>query len=624
MARNVEYRADIDGLRAVAVAGVVLFHADFGWLPGGFVGVDVFFVISGFLITRILISHDGSTLSFLGHFYERRIRRLVPPALPVLAFTAAYSWFYLPPPALAELAKSAVAYAIFVSNWFFLSIAGYFDGPSHLKPLLHTWSLSVEEQFYLIFPIPVLLLMKRRRALVPAALVVVAIGSLSYSVYLVQTDQMNAAFFNSFARFWEIALGGILGTGLIKPPEDHRLRSFIGAAGLLAVVATMIFYTRETTFPGLAALPPALGATAIILSGRGPAALMLSSAPMVGLGLISYSLYLWHWPLFVLLEYAVIAVAPTHYAAAIVVALILAAGSYFLIEQPIRWRRSFNTKTGLVSAFVASTFLVSALGIAVSRADGVPSRFPGGTEYEASRIAAAYAAADARLRSECWVPDKIFEAVRRCVHSEPGKQRVLLVGDSHAAQFYPAVKRSLGDATVSLLATDACPLRSGFRNSCDELVDWLREHASSKTLPFDHVIMSSRIYKDIDLVGFSEIAELLSSVTRVTVLGPIQSYDPSLTILYPMMIDTTQKADMGPRFGRAVEDDQFRADVYLRNRFKASDVDYVSLLDVTCPNGRDSCKHFDHEENPLTIDASHLTEAAAEELIQAVSPRIRK
>ncbi len=603
--------------------GVVLFHAKLGWLPGGYVGVDVFFVISGFLITRIILAHRGGIAGFLGTFYERRLRRLLPPAVPVILFTAIFSWFLLPPPALSEFAQSAVAYAFFVSNWFFLSIAGYFDGPSHLKPLLHTWSLSVEEQFYLLFPLPILLLTRWRARTASILLSTVLALSFAYSVYLTAADNMNAAFFNSFARYWEIALGGLLATGAIMPPKDDRLRSFIGTAGLIAVAVSMACYSSETAFPGAAALLPSLGTAAVILSGRGPAATVLASAPMVGLGLISYSLYLWHWPLFVLLEYVVIAAVPAHYFAAIGTSLTLATVSYFTIERPIRARRSFKTRTRIVSAFVASTFVVLALGYIAFQSDGVPSRFPGATDYEVSRVAAAYAAAEERLRNKCWVSNNIVDAIPRCVIAESGKARALLIGDSHAAQFYPALKKLLPNTSVSLLATDSCPIRSGFRKSCDELVDWLTESATTKSLPFDQVIMSARIYKKSDMIAFAEMAELLSTVSRVTVFGPIQSYDPSLPILYPMMIENTPKEEMGQKFARAVEEAQFRADAYLRERFKATPVNYVSLLDITCPNGPVSCMHFDREGNPLTIDATHLTKAAAEELIGYVASRIK-
>lgn len=620
MSMNSNYRPDIDGLRAVAVLGVLFFHARLDVLPGGYVGVDVFFVISGYLITKIIISHEGSIGSFLGTFYERRIRRLIPAAVPVLAFTAFYAWYLLPQAALFEFAQSLVAYALFLSNWFFLSIAGYFDGPSHFKPLLHTWSLSVEEQFYILFPIPILLLMRQGVGAVRLLLSAVFILSLGYSVYLVESGDTDAAFFNSLARFWEIALGGLIAVGLIRAPRSGLARNALGIVGFAAIIASMVFFTGETTFPGKNALLPTLGAAAVILSAQGPVASFLSSRAMVGIGLISYSLYLWHWPLFVLVEYSVPGARPIHFLTAMLVSAALATASYFLIETPIRTRRALRTPSRISAAFVTSTIVIASFGAVIWREDGFPSRFPDAVEYLASRSDVLQFQAAERSRDHCWVGEvDMQELIDKCTTATPGaRNRILLVGDSHAAQFYPAIKSLAENAEVSLLAVDSCTLRSDLRQGCKDLVAWLRERVETNSLQFDIVIMTARIEDKRGAELFANVAEAVGTVVPVVALGPIQHYNPDLPTMYPTVIGRLSRSLMEQRFSDAVQEKQFEVDQFLRDRFSNTAIKYVSLLDLLCPGGRGYCRHFDSDGLPITIDNSHLSLTGAQDIMNEI------
>src|SRR5438105_1143062 len=192
---GVDYRPDIDGLRAIAVISVVCFHAKYPLFKGGFVGVDVFFVISGYLISRLILSQETVDFVFLKQFYERRIRRLLPPIIPVLLVTSALAYSQLNPDTTREYIKSLVAFLLFSSNWYFLSISGYFDGASDLKPLLHTWSLSVEEQFYILFPISILLIKRFNESALPRFIFFVFVVSLTFNIYLVSMNDFNGAFY---------------------------------------------------------------------------------------------------------------------------------------------------------------------------------------------------------------------------------------------------------------------------------------------------------------------------------------------------------------------------------------------------------------------------------------------
>lgn len=623
MGEKSDYRRDIDGLRAIAVLGVVLFHAQLGWLPGGFVGVDVFFVISGFIITRIIVEHEGSLGEFLLNFYERRIRRLIPAAIPVLLFTAAYSWYLLPPAALDEFSKSLIAYGLFISNWFFLSIEGYFDGPSELKPLIHTWSLSIEEQFYLLFPVPILLLMKRGMVAVRLLLIAVFVLSLAFSVYLVQTNQNDMAFYNSLARFWEIALGGLLAVGGVRSPQSAALRQLAGLAGLGMVAASVVLYSDRMPFPGLSALVPTVGTALVILGKDGLANRFLATAPFVGIGAISYALYLWHWPIFVLIQYAVIGATSLHFVLGIAVAVILSVASYFLIEKPVRSRNYHPTKRLVFGSFAAVTIVALSLGGTGWGMVGAPGRFPIGQEYAANLVPTQYKTAESRMRSVCWLSssEPLEPALERCVKLDPAKPDILLIGDSHAAQYYPALVELMPQAHISLIATDSCTLTLGTYDTCNALTGWIERTARDAKSPFDRIIFSGRVNRLESAEPLEFLAKgIAAHGTPMTVIGPSQYYRPNLPSLYPTLVDRFSHDQMAQAFTDAVQPDQFAIDAWLSEAFEGSDVEYISLLSITCPTGRTSCNHFDPDGLPVMVDDSHFTAEEARAIIERIAP----
>lgn len=334
------YRPDIDGLRAIAVLGVLWYHIDPAVLGGGFVGVDVFFVISGFLITSLIIKDLETGKFSIARFYERRIRRILPALFCMIAACCVAAWFILLPEDYLDFAKSAKYAAISLPNLYFLKeIRDYFSPGVERFPLLHTWSLGVEEQFYIAFPLLLTLLFRHiGRAPIRIAVVsVVFIVSLVAAVLAVPRHP-EKAFFLLHYRAWELMLGALI--AMAKP----RLRSVglnhsLGAAGLVMIVLAMAFYTDNTPFPGASALPPCLGAGLLILTGGDKRVItfrLLAWRPLVFIGLISYSVYLWHWPLIVFARHAGIQVAGP--AAALLMAGSLVAGalSWRFIEQPFR------------------------------------------------------------------------------------------------------------------------------------------------------------------------------------------------------------------------------------------------------------------------------------------------
>jgi peptidoglycan/LPS O-acetylase OafA/YrhL len=297
-----QYRADIDGLRAIAVGSVVLFHAGVPGFAGGFVGVDIFFVISGFLITKIIRDSLQEDRFSLADFYDRRIRRIFPALFAVYLVTYVLGLILLMPGDLKALAKSLLSSAAFGANFHFYGNVGYFDAPAITKPLLHTWSLSVEEQFYVLWPLAMIALARfvKLRYWLPILLCSLVL-SLAYAEWEVWRDNASAAFYMPHARAWELITGALLAIALPRLAFGRRLCEAMVALGLVLIAASIALLSEDRDFPGLNAVFPCLGAALIIAAGaRGPTAVsrLLSNKPMVFLGLISYSLYLWHWPLF--------------------------------------------------------------------------------------------------------------------------------------------------------------------------------------------------------------------------------------------------------------------------------------------------------------------------------------
>lgn len=446
MASN-PYRADIDGLRAVAVLAVVLNHLSPALVPGGFVGVDVFFVISGYLITRIVSREiDEGRFSF-ARFYERRARRIFPALLVVLAGTLGAGYWLLLPSDYLHALRAALATMGFASNvllWHQQS--SYFDATeSKLDPLLHTWSLAVEEQFYLLFPVFLLVCQRYWRRQRVWVLLVCALVSLA-GAELVVRDNRTAVYFLSPFRAWELLAGALLASGALPATGSRLRREALSAGGLAAILLACGGYGEATVFPGLTALAPVLGAAAVIHAGSsGPtcAGRLLHWRPLVYVGLISYSLYLWHWPLIVLAQYAagMEPPAPSRAAVVLAAALLLASASYHFIEQPLRHSAGWRPRRALTSgaALALATGLFCATGVALG---GFPERFsPAVVALDQARSPLIpYArCSDLAPRAAC------------LVGAGAGPPQMLLWGDSHLVSYAPALHAVLGRRGVQAL-----------------------------------------------------------------------------------------------------------------------------------------------------------------------------
>lgn len=354
------YRPEIDGLRTLAVVPVILFHAGVEIFSGGYLGVDIFFVISGFLITAILLREMEEETFSLAKFYERRARRILPALFTVVGVTTIFAWWWMIPPQWEDYAEGLVAMGLFATNVLFWRKTGYFDADAELNPLLHTWTLSVEEQFYIGFPLLLLLCFHLRKRSVMPAILLLAAGSLAMSEWL-SFAEPSANFYLLPSRAWELMAGSICAVVLRQPSHKAlnirpKTRQILALTGLTLLIVSIFTFSEQTRSPSLITLAPIIGVMLIILYAQSGTivANILRWKPLVAIGLISYSSYLWHQPLLVFYRIKSFEQNPLIIAALVIATFLLATATYFLVEQPARFKlmKSYSTKVFLtLSAF---------------------------------------------------------------------------------------------------------------------------------------------------------------------------------------------------------------------------------------------------------------------------------
>lgn len=373
-----KYRSDIDGLRALAVIPVVLFHAGFEVFRGGFVGVDIFFVISGFLITSIILEDLAQNKFSIRHFYERRVRRILP-ALYIVCFSSlVVATILFLPSELEGFGKSLGATLLFISNILFWSETGYFDASADLKPLLHTWSLAVEEQFYVFFPILLLLISRFLNKKYVPILIMIAIVSFGISIWGVH-HKPSATFYWAPTRAWELLIGSLLALNALPSLKSKWQSELLGSLGLLLIGYSVLFFDYDTAFPGLNALYPCLGAALLIYAGKEHETLsgrFLALKPLVFIGLCSYSFYLWHWPVFVFAQYMSFEpLSSMQFALLIILSFVLSVVTWKFIETPCRNREFLQGKwrVFILALFVSIPLFAASGALVISK--GLPDRF---------------------------------------------------------------------------------------------------------------------------------------------------------------------------------------------------------------------------------------------------------
>lgn len=498
-----KYRREIDGLRALAVLPVMLFHAGFGAFGGGFVGVDVFFVISGYLITTIILAElEQGTFSIV-NFYERRARRILPALFFVMLVCIPLAWWWLLPGDLKNFSQSLMAVTLFASNVFFWRQSGYFDAAAELSPLLHTWSLAVEEQYYVLFPLFLVLFWKFGRRSILISLAVVFVGSLALAQWAANAKP-DAGFYLLPTRGWELLIGAFAAFYLSRAdakPFGQKWSEFAGWSGVALILFAVFAYSKTTPFPGFYALVPTLGTVLVILFATQQTTVgrFVGNKVFVGVGLISYSAYLWHQPLFAFArQRSLLEPSETVFLLLIGLSLLLAYFSWRWIESPFRSRSMVNRRQVFLFAFIGGVSFI-ALGMFGSITDG---------KFVQRKDSSFVEQLDERVR----VNHGLSMACEGDYHDLPNcrtaeNPEVLLWGDSYAMHLLQGLVASKPDLGIVQKTVSTCgpflgiaPINSRYVRSwaekCmainDKVLDYLKGATSVKYVvlgsPFDQYL----------------------------------------------------------------------------------------------------------------------------------------
>ena len=610
------YRPDIDGLRAIAVMLVVNFHAFPEAMPGGFIGVDIFFVISGFLITGIIVRELDQQRFGLAAFYNRRIRRIFPALIVVLCVTLVLGWLWMLPAAYAQLSGDVFASAAFFSNIALLLQSGYFDIESGKKPLLHLWSLGIEEQFYLIWPL-ILMLAARLRLSILAVASVVGIASFVLNVALIGSNPV-ATFYLPFTRAWELLAGAALACGWSHFGQTSTASNLRASIGLLLIAIAAGALDTKSAFPGWWAALPVAGA-ALLLSA--PAAwgcrTLLTSRLLVWIGLISYPLYLWHWPLLVF--FGIIKFGPlTLLERELIVGLSFALAwlTYRFVESTFRFGRPSPLK---VLALCSGMALIAVAGGVVVQGRGFDFRLP----PEIREMASVPTQSSKWRINECLLDlSHEMSFADTCIDRDR-RPLVLIWGDSTAGALLPGLRKAQETRAfgIAQFTSNSCipalnadiPGSPNCRAMNDKVLSLARQ------IKPDIVVLHGTWEKHLDNVAETVAALKTYTNARVVVLGPVPAWRrglPSEVMRYFMLHHSL----IPQRSSGAVSSNGY--DTIMREKLVPSGAEFISASDAMC--NIDGCltRIGDTAKDISVSDQMHLTEKGSEFLINSIIDRL--
>ncbi len=566
------YRPEIDGLRAVAVVPVILFHAGFSLFGGGFVGVDVFFVISGFLITSNILEELQAGTFSVASFYERRARRILPALFLVILCCIPFAWMWMMPVEMKGFAVSMASVAFFASNILSWWQSGYFDAGAELKPLLHTWSLAVEEQYYIVFPVALLSIWRLGRRASVFGIAIVALLSFLLCEGISRTHP-DFAFYWAITRAWELMAGALCAFATVRP---HRSRdNLLSAVGLALIVGSIFLFDGATRWPSLYSLLPVGGACMIIVFGTGTTltARLLSVPPIIGIGLMSYSAYLWHQPLFAFARIRSTAEPSMWLMSGLCLAVFpLAWVTWKYVEVPFRGRgkSALVSRSRLIQLATASAAIFIGLGVSGHFTSGFVDRVPPGIRVAEERLGVNYGLSD-----EC---DGKFTLSSRCRTTE--RPTILLWGDSFAMHWAEALRNSTPPVDFIQMTMSSCtPVvthghANRFRSIEDcgafnhGVLDYLKGNdgiktviiASSFTSIVEEQLLDNRSRRYVDGSGEILAEALTDTIRRVRSLGK------EVLVVAPLPSTGTNIGRcllMRERFGRDGGECNFSADQWL-------------------------------------------------------------
>jgi peptidoglycan/LPS O-acetylase OafA/YrhL len=644
------YRPDIDGLRAIAVLSVIGFHAFPRSIPGGFVGVDVFFVISGFLISGLILKALRDGRFSYWDFYSRRIRRIFPALVTVVTATLIGGAVLLFPDEYREVAGQALAGIGFFANFFFWSESGYFAAAAQLKPLLHLWSLGIEEQFYIAWPLLLVFFYRRTRHM-SWIIGVLLLASFSWNIATVRTDP-TSAFYLPLTRFWELLLGALLAlpaaaanrsssetqtlpaAGMISKSSSVINPDVISSVGLLLIGAAILRLNEHQPFPGWLALLPTVGACLVIASGHSRLNhILLANQGMTFIGRISYPLYLWHWVLLTAVNYVTLWHAShAQRLAAIGLSFLLAWLTYVLIETPIRFRKRSLIKAPALAAFAAT---LAGVAIIINLSDGAAFRYPPNVR----RLATYHYDAHRDYREDlCQLNEErpLSELDAQCVDpAERGSKLLVLWGDSHVSALYQgmrALQAQRGDFRIAQLTASGCPpllgIRIGPRPNCREFAADVFERI--RLLKPDIVIMGGS-WSSYAHQANSSTGELLALQRTVAELGRIGI--KHIVVFGNVPVWKIHQPNVGIQIWRQshtlpsrtyayFDTDSARIDALVASAVSTTQGVFVSPIQSLCSEAGCLISTDPATAVPVTWDYAHLTDAGSRLLVSLNASKI--
>jgi peptidoglycan/LPS O-acetylase OafA/YrhL len=608
-AAPMRHRPEIDGLRAFAILPILLLHCGITPLRGGFAGVDIFFVISGYLITGIIQREIAQGSFSLLTFYRRRIVRILPALMAMLAIVAVVSCFVLFPVDLRDFGRSLAATAAFGSNIYFGATADYFTTAADLKPLVHTWSLAVEEQFYVLYPLLLLALrgLDRRRLIA----VLIALSALSFAIGGYQAvTAPSLAYFLLPSRVWQLMLGGLVALGAYPRLTITWLRTAVCWLGLGAILVSTVVIKPTWAFPVPLALLPAGGAALLIAyAPQTVVAAILSWRPFRLIGLISYSLYLWHRPIIAFYLRGRSVELDWHDALVLLPACFLAAWlSYRLVERPAlrRWRAGTGWRPHIlalagIAGFVAAGLLIAGNAERIRSLPPAVEKVASYIDYDQTPAGKAQYDAD-----HCFALPYAAPYDFSCLEPAPGAGNVLLVGDSHAGQLAQALRQAIAPLHLMQATSAGCrplPVTQRAGECRDMTLAALRQTDFSRV---QAVVLGGRWFAE-DVPAMVDVVHELQrrGARKVIVLGPMVEYHG---VVPDLLARAMLAHDLG-RMERLRVADRPLLDRRMRGAMTQAGARYVSYFSLECPQGR--CRLFTPEGAPLHIDYSHLTPEAA-------------
>ena len=618
-----KYKPHIDGLRAIAVIGVVMFHYFPKAMRGGFVGVDIFFVISGYLISSIIFSEcSKNSFSFL-YFYARRARRIFPALILVLLSSTVFGWIILFPPDFMALGKHITGGVTFVSNFLFWQDSGYFDAHAIEKPLLHLWSLGVEEQFYILWPFLAYMFVRFRWSL-SALITTIIILSFVVNILLVHYEPI-AGFFLPFGRFWQLLFGAYI--AWCEFNKDHATNSCliwalnktieykntISFSGVLLVTGSVFFLNDKIAYPGFWAVLPTLGAAFIIIAGQDAwfNRVVLSSRILVFIGLISYPLYLWHWPLISFTHYLYDERIPSALRILLIIlSTALAWVTYKFLETPMRWQKP--TSAAVLSACMLC-IVIGVSGAVIYARDGFETRY----EKRLRQLVnfSGTKASKFMIENKCFVASaKNVQTLQDCATSpsNPNLPSLMILGDSYAGHLYAGLNARFGSTwNVKQITSAGCApilnLKSRFQPECTELNTKIFKLLKDNTP--ERVILSARWH----LYNWSDVGSTIEylrqiGVKQIDLVGPVPEWVQSLNrVLYKLVYKSSADTPIPMRLLSGLKPETALLDNQIRAFAQTYNVRYFAPRSILC--NENGCLTYVNENTGAltTFDAGHLT-----------------